>query len=261
MSGIVVITTKGGAKRYFANTLQKETGAVKLAILQFPKKKSLFKRISGFYKKVGFTNIIQEVYSFLSVKFSARKKHALSLVSLRSKEVGQEGGYLMETLETCDINEDWIYERVREINPDVVVIYGGHILKTRLLELAPHAFNIHFGFAPYYRGVNGIENAILNEDLEHVGVTIHYAVSKVDAGEIIKVITADHRLPPEQFFQSLNDRAIHEYMNVIKRVLDKEQLESKPQDISLGKNYVMRDWTYKKENLVADKIIKWQNKK
>ena len=134
-------------------------------------------------------------------------------------------------------------------------------MKTRLLELAPHAFNIHFGFAPYYRGVNGIENAILNEDLEHVGVTIHYAVSKVDAGEIIKVITADHRLPPEQFFQSLNDRAIHEYMNVIKRVLDKEQLESKPQDISLGKNYVMRDWTYKKENLVADKIIKWQNKK
>ena len=257
MAGIVIITTNGGAKRYFVNTIQKETASVKLAILQKSKKKSLLKRMHSFYKKVGLIGFFPEVYNFLFVKLSRTKKQALAQIYIRSKESGAEGGYLAETLPTTDVNEDSIYERIKEINPDIIAIFGGHILKSRLLELAPYVVNIHFGFAPYYRGVNGIENAIINNDFEHIGITIHYAVSKVDAGEIIKVVTGDHKMSPEKFFKTLNDTAIREYVNTVKNLFKTGKVASKPQDITVGKNYFLREWTYEKQNTLAKRIMDW----
>lgn len=258
MSGIVIITTKGDAKRFFVNTIQKETGAVRLAVLQYPKKRSLFKRIHSFYKKVGLKNILGEMYSFFSMKLSKKKKQSLSLIYTRSNESWSDGGYLVETMETTSINEDAVYERVKEINPDVIAIFGGHILKSRLLELAPHVVNIHFGYAPYYRGVNGIENAIVNDDMEHVGITIHYAVPKVDAGEIIKVVTKDHKTSPQKFFSTLNDTALREYVDIVKKLYKYGRVGSKPQGQTLGKNYMLKDWTYAKQCILAEKMKNWE---
>lgn len=259
MSGIVFITTKGNAKKSFANALQRETGVVKLVVLQNEKKKSLFKRISTFYKKVGLVGIISEIYYFLSVKLSGRKKQALRVLSARSLDYKPEEEYLCETINTDDINEDIVYERIKSMAPDVIVIWGGYILKPRLLEVARFAVNMHFGFVPYYRGVNGVQNAILNDDFEHIGITIHYAVPKVDAGEVIKIIQTDHSKSPEEFFSSLNEKAFREYLEVAKKIFKGEAVQSYPQDLTKGKNFLLKEWTYKKENALADKIIKWSN--
>jgi len=124
-----------------------------------------------------------------------------------------------------------------------------------MLELAPHVVNVHFGLTSYYRGINGIENAIIIEDLGRIGITIHYVVSKVDAGEIIKVVIGDHNQPPEKFFQTLNDTAIREYVNVVKTLFKDGSIKSKPQDITFGRNYRIREWNYKKQNVLAEKIL------
>lgn len=259
MSGIVVITTKGGSKRDFINTLQQETGgAVALVVLQNVKKKGTFKRVLSFYRKVGFLGIIPEIYYFLIVKLSPHKRRALAVLSSRSRLFAEDHGYSAKTMQTDDVNEDSIYARVREIHPEIIVIWGGYIIKQRLLETAPCAVNMHSGFVPYYRGVNGIENAILNNDFDHIGVTLHYAVPQVDAGEIIKIVSADHRKPPSEFFKTLNDSATKEYLNVVKEILNRGKISSEPQDLARGRNYLLREWTYKKQYILAKKILRWE---
>lgn len=261
MSGIVVITTSGKTKKDFLNSLHKDTGgAVKLAVLQMVKRKPFVKRIKSFFQKVGWSGIISELYHFLAVKLSRKKKQALALVSVRGSSLGL-GTYLPEVIKTESINSDDVYERVREINPDLIVIWGGSILKPRLLELAPIVLNIHFGFAPYYRGVNGIERAILDDDFEHVGVTIHKAIPEVDAGEIVKVVTVDHKNSPEEFFKTLNDTAFSEYLRIAKEAYKNGRIVTVPQDTFLGKNYKLKDWNYGCQDNLAKKILKWQARK
>lgn len=258
MSGIVVLTTKGEAKRDFVNTLQKETGgAVALAVLQRVKKKSFAKRAASFFKKVGVLGLLPELYHFLAVKMSRSKKSALGMLSLRTRLVEGEG-YLPDIVETDDINSDEVYERVKKIAPELIVMWGGYIVKPRLLELAPRALNMHFGFTPYYRGTNGVQHAILQNDFGHMGIAIHYAVAEVDAGEIITVVTADYKKSPEVFFRELNDKATREYIEVVKKLMRGEDVPGKPQDLSLGRNYFLKEWTYGKQDAFAQKLLLWK---
>ena len=259
MSGIVVITTKGEARRNFVNVLHEETdNAVALVVLQNVRRLNLTKRIISLYKKVGFFGMFFELYHFLAVKLSSQKKYALALLSYRSVISNVQVEYLTETLETNDINEDTIYEHIKKINPDIIVIWGGYILKPRLLEIARHAINMHFGVVPYYRGVNGVQLAILNDDFDHIGITIHHAVSEVDAGEVIKIIDTSYRKSPENFFITLNDMATREYINVIKTILKEGSIASRRQDLSKGKNYLSKEWTYREQNMLAKKILAWK---
>ena len=260
MSGIVVITTIGAAKRDFTNALEKETNVVKLVVIQSVRRKPFFKRVLAFYKKVGTKGILQEIYYLLAVKLSKRKKDALSLVSSRSEVKRNHDGYLPETIKTDNVNEEAVYNRIKEIKPDLIVIWGGYILKPRLLTLARFTTNIHFGFVPYYRGTNGIQHAIVNGDFEHIGITIHYAVPEVDAGEIITIVRAVQKQSPKEFFTDLNDRAAKEYLEIAKKIWQYGRIASEPQDLSRGKNHLLKEWTYKKQNALAEKIIKWPKK-
>ena len=260
MPGIVILTTKGEVKRDFVNALHKETGgAVALAVLQNVKKKTAWKRVSSFFRKVGFQGLLPELYHFLAMKLSRKKRAALALLSLRTP-LSAETGYLMETTETDDVNSDDVYNRISALHPDLIVIWGGYIVKPRLLAMAPHTLNMHFGFTPYYIRVNGVHEAILQNDLEHIGITIHYAVPQVDAGDVLQVVTADHRKPPEVFFKELNDTAAREYIAVVKKIMSGEHVYAKPQHAAEGKNYFLKEWTYAKQDALARKLLSWKKR-
>src|SRR3989344_2568790 len=261
MARIVVITTKGQAKKDFINAIQEETnGAVILAVLQNVKRKGIFKRASSFYKKVGLSGIVSEIYYFLAVKLSERKRQALATLSVRSiLSKDNKTSYLAKTIETNDVNEESVYRHIQELSPDIIVIWGGYIIKPHLLETARFALNMHSGFVPYYRGVNGIEHAIINGDFQHIGITIHKAISEVDAGEVIKIITSDYNDSPYEFFKALNDSAAREYIEIIKKIMKEGKVSSEKQNLTEGKNYLLKEWTYKKQNALAEKILTWGN--
>src|SRR3989344_4248228 len=260
MPGIVILTTKGEAKRDFVNALHKETGgAVALAVLQNVKKKTAWKRVSSFFRKVGLRGLLPELYHFLAVKLSRKKRAALALLSLRTPLM-TEAGYRVPTMETNDVNADDVYAKVSVIDPDCIVIWGGYIVKPRLLATARHALNMHFGFTPYYRGVNGVHEAILQNDLEHIGITIHYAIPKVDAGDVLHVVTADHRKLPEVFFKELNDTAVREGIIVVKKSMNREHVYAKPQHVAEGRNYFLKEWTYAKQDALAQKLLSWKKR-
>lgn len=77
-------------------------------------------------------------------------------------------------------------ERVKQIDPDVLVIYSGGLVGPEVLSVAKVALNIHCGKLPEYRGVKSAIFALAEGRPDLVGVTLHVARPALDAGEQIQ---------------------------------------------------------------------------
>jgi folate-dependent phosphoribosylglycinamide formyltransferase PurN len=84
------------------------------------------------------------------------------------------------------VNSEACREVLRELRPDVVVVYGTRIIKPATLGCVPAPFiNYHAGINPKYRGQNGAYWARSNADPAHAGVTVHLVDEGVDTGEVL----------------------------------------------------------------------------
>ena len=80
----------------------------------------------------------------------------------------------------------------RKVNPEFILLFGTEILSEEWLKrFRNKIINIHLGLSPYYRGSATLFWPFYNNDIGHLGTTIHETVSKVDAGRIIKNIYPD----------------------------------------------------------------------
>ncbi len=257
MKKIVVITTPGGAKKDFVNSLNLATsGAVVLAVVQKEKQASITERIKKFYRKVGFFGLPREIYHLCIMALSASRRDALIIAKLRSPVSPSFPDIVPPTLHVDDVNAEIVYEKIRAVQPDLIVIWGGLIVHDRITQIPKITLNMHMGYCPYYRGTNCNFHAILQNDLEHIGVTIHQAMSKVDAGAIYAVVTVDCNRSPRAFFKDLNDQAVQKYIEIISALLEGKTLPTQTQDLSLGKNYRMKEWTYRKQHEIANALLR-----
>ena len=83
-------------------------------------------------------------------------------------------------------NSDSVFDWVRRLEPDFLVMYGTSIIKDPLLSAYVNkVVNLHLGLSPYYRGTATNFWPLVYGEPECVGATIHLAVLKVDAGPIL----------------------------------------------------------------------------
>ncbi|MCB9914467.1 MAG: methionyl-tRNA formyltransferase [Planctomycetes bacterium] len=75
---------------------------------------------------------------------------------------------------------------LRALAPDVLVVASyGELLRTELLELAPHgALNVHGSLLPRWRGAAPIQKAVMEGDAE-TGVSIQRMVLALDEGDVL----------------------------------------------------------------------------
>ncbi|MBX7142904.1 MAG: polysaccharide deacetylase family protein [Oligoflexia bacterium] len=138
-----------------------------------------------------------------------------------------------------NINSDESVAAVRHLNADLGVIFGGRILKERVFSLPRlGTLNIHKHDARKYRGggqIGFIERA--NGD-SHLGVTIHFATAKVDAGAIVEY--RDIEIEKFDNHESLALKAdavgVAAYYSAICLLLN-GKAELHKQDINCGKTY------------------------
>jgi methionyl-tRNA formyltransferase len=77
-------------------------------------------------------------------------------------------------------------EKMRALEPAVVVAFGAPILKAGLLSLGTHAtVNVHLGIPPKYRGNYTIFWALKQRDYDHVGACLHHIAPGVDSGNVL----------------------------------------------------------------------------
>jgi phosphoribosylglycinamide formyltransferase 1 len=75
---------------------------------------------------------------------------------------------------------------MRELQPDVVLVFGTGLLTRPLLDAFPgRLINIHLGLSPYYRGAGTNFWPLVNREPEYCGATIHFLDAGVDSGPIL----------------------------------------------------------------------------
>ncbi len=82
-------------------------------------------------------------------------------------------------------------ERLRELDPYLILTFGGPLLSGRVLRSARGvAINQHAGWSPSIKGASTTETAIYHRELGWVGNTVHLMDTHADAGPILRRSTA-----------------------------------------------------------------------
>jgi len=132
-----------------------------------------------------FDQILFKVFSllFLSTRAGCRVN------STRSSCRPFDGSRFPQTevVETTSVNSADVLRLILRTEPDVVVVSGTSILDAILLSSLKSipVINIHCGITPRYRGAHGAFWAIVNDDWDNIGVTVHFVDSGIDTGNII----------------------------------------------------------------------------
>ena len=85
-----------------------------------------------------------------------------------------------------EINNEFVFDCINSINPDLIVLFGTSIIKGHILKKYHRkVINLHLGLSPYYKGSATNLFPFYYKQIECIGATIHFATEEVDAGEII----------------------------------------------------------------------------
>ena len=138
-----------------------------------------------------------------------------------------------------DIHRDSSLTLIGSLQPQLGVILGGRILKDKVITLpSMGTVNVHKRKVPDYRGGGPVGYWEILDNQPCIGVTIHYATAKVDAGPIL----AETTIPIDECdtLESLQIKAdivgANLYCEAI-RSIARGEARSKPQDTSRGKTY------------------------
>lgn len=148
-------------------------------------------------------------------------------------------------LVTPTLNGSATVERVREAQPDVLVVYSTSLLRKPLLAIPMHGtLNGHSSLLPNYRGARSEFWQCYNDDQRHVGITIHLVDPHIDSGPILFQQPTLSTWPSDPFrLRAINTMTILEhYPQVIKDHLA-GKIVPRPQGPSETKLYFKRDVT------------------
>lgn len=138
-------------------------------------------------KKIGFLTVLGQllfhlfivnILRFFSIK---RSNEIIKLNELNRSKIPND-----KKRNVSSINSDITIQMLKEIKPDLIIVSGTRIISKKVLNSINCKFiNIHAGITPKYRGVHGAYWALINDDIENVGVTVHFVDIGIDTGNII----------------------------------------------------------------------------
>lgn len=254
--GIVFLTVPGDIKHHFAKRLQKSTGNLRLVVVQKNKKRSILSRLYSLYKKSG-VNIFREIFFAFLLRINSRVNRTLEYFREHSSK--QKNIYFENTMEVDSINSDEVYEKLKEVSPDLLVVWGGTIIEPRVISTAKQAVNLHFGLCPNYLGAVANQHAVMLDDFENIGATIHHIETTADTGDILVTIKADLNKKPRYLFADLNDQAMDKFLDVVTKLYSGKELSVTKQDNSQSKVFYLKNWLPSVRYKLGKKIQSWEN--
>ncbi|GAL83794.1 formyl transferase domain-containing protein [Sporocytophaga myxococcoides] len=145
------------------------------------------KLIRGRIKKLGVFKVLGQlifqigIYPFLKMRSEARIKTILQTTGLSSEPIPLEVVHKIESA-----NDMKSIDLIKYKAPALVIINGTRILSKEFVQtFHGRIINIHAGITPAYRGVHGAYWALVNNDPENCGTTVHFVDSGIDTGNIL----------------------------------------------------------------------------
>ncbi|TVZ51349.1 formyl transferase [Dokdonia sp. Hel_I_53] len=182
---IIILGGAGESTKYVYNYLSKQFDIERVIIEQPVSSKKLLK---GRVKKLGYFKVINQLFfqvitSKILRLISKKKIRSLKkLLDLDSSPIPKEKCFLL-----ASINNNVALNLISQLAPEIIIVNGTRIISDRILKSCNATFiNTHVGITPQYRGVHGGYWALVNNDKENCGVTIHTVDSGVDTGGVLK---------------------------------------------------------------------------
>jgi folate-dependent phosphoribosylglycinamide formyltransferase PurN len=181
---LLILASEGISTNILYNSLKDEYDIEAIIIEQaVSRKEFLKKRI----KKLGTWAVLGQilfqfsVVPFLNYFSAKRKREILDNYNLHDAPLPEDKIVRVKT-----VNSPECISIIEKINPEVIIVNGTRIISKEVLEATEVKFvNIHAGITPKYRNVHGAYWAIVNNDLENCGVTVHLVDKGIDTGSII----------------------------------------------------------------------------
>ena len=179
-----MLAGKGTSTNILYNALIKEY-IISAIILEEPIDKKTF--LQNRIKKLGLMKVFGQilfqllVVNFFNLSSSKRNKEILHEYGLDDSQISGE-----KIIRIKSVNDNNCLNSLQKLAPDVVIVNGTRIISKKLLNSIKATFiNMHVGITPKYRGVHGGYWALVNDDDENFGVTIHLVDAGVDTGSIL----------------------------------------------------------------------------
>ena len=255
--GIVCIVLPGEQQRAFANALHKATGGgVDLVIVTKPRVNTdgRSKRIAAAIRSGA---ILQELWYGALLRMSHKTREVLGYLRASSFAT-TSSEYDAPVIRVDDVNSAEVEARLKQLEPQLIVLWTAAILRPNILATAKRVINFHTGILPYYRGSVANQFATLRRDAEHIGSTIHYVTPGVDRGDIVAQVYADTKKPPKEAFRELNDKSLELYIDIAKRILAGQEIAGQKQDQKEGGFFALKDWTNAKRWKLGRQLLRWE---
>lgn len=147
-------------------------------------------------------------------------------------------------LEVENINSEAVISRLKEFQPDLLLVHGTSLVSKGVIGQAELALNLHWGLSPYYRGTHCTEWALINWDPYNIGVTIHKLSKIIDGGEILAQKRAE--IKPQHSLNAINMQLTYLGAELLVSIIHKlnagDNLDYYSQDLSAGHIYNLRQW-------------------
>ncbi len=154
---------------------------------------------------------------------------------------------------TGNINSEAVAQKLREIQPDLILVHGTSLIQDKTLAGMPLALNLHWGLSPYYKGSFCTEWALINSDTENIGYTIHRISAKIDGGDILtqERISIGATDTANRINMRLTRDGTAKMLEVIAALAAGRDLHFKQQDSAAGRLYLVKHFTDSKRMLAA----------
>jgi folate-dependent phosphoribosylglycinamide formyltransferase PurN len=181
---IVILAIEDISTNVVYNALHSEFSVAHVII---ERKENLFLFLKRRIRKLGLLKVAGQVmFQLLIVKFldwisAKRKREIIQEYKLNISQIPAD-----KILNVNSVNEYKTLKLLQEINPDIIIVCGTRIISSEIINGVSAKFiNAHAGITPKYRGVHGAYWALVNNDKQNVGVTVHFIDSGIDTGGII----------------------------------------------------------------------------
>ena len=193
---IILLGGSGISTNIVFNSINNKFG-IFTAIIE--KKESIKIFITRRIKKLGLFTVIGQIIfqlfitRMLRITSSKRINEIITENSLETGEIPEE-----KVKRVKSINADETIEILKQIDPDLVIVNGTRIISKKVISAVNcKLINTHAGITPKYRGVHGAYWALVNNDQENCGVTVHFVDEGIDTGniiyqDIVKITEADN---------------------------------------------------------------------
>lgn len=144
-----------------------------------------------------------------------------------------------------DINLTQNINKIKLLNPDLIISYGCSIIKSDLLEVFKDKFiNIHLGISPYYRGSGTNFWPFVENELSAIGTTFMHIDSGIDTGAIIHQVRA--KIEHNDSVHSIGNRLIRDSISECVKIIKYfHKLKKQKKNTSRGKLYSNKDFDEK----------------